>query len=294
MFDGNDVFGSNGGEETHETPGGAAPDTSTDTSGAPGQSVGEPGGGTPPEEWDVPGMGRVNRDELIRGYLRQQDYSRKTQQLSQREREYVQTQQQAAQMEAALQQVRGFLSDRAKIAAYLQQMPGGEPQFQPDQILTAAEAQQLLAQKLGESEQNALRRMQQFRDETLQATYQTQYEQAIDNRLRDIQGRHPELVRVPGMEMLLRQAVASQRPASIDDALSLFDQAASFYSERLRGLAKTVATQPNNPLNRGIQPPSTGAPAPQGEPTNFTGVKDPNLRGLVMQDLEALLARSNG
>jgi hypothetical protein len=249
-----------------------------------------PGG----DEWEIPGVGRVSRDELIKGYLRQQDYSRKTAALSQRDREFESVRQQSTQYEAALRQVHGFLQDRAQLAKYLETLPGGEPQLAPDQILTAAEAQALLQRKLGESEQAQMRRFQEFQQQTLQQTYQTQYEQAIDNKLRDIQGRHPELVKVPGMEVLLRNAVQSQRPQSIDDALSLFDQAATFYATRFKEFAKSGLPSPNNPVNRGVLPPTTGAPAPQAEAQDFSGVKDPNLRNLVIRDIEAILARSPG
>jgi hypothetical protein len=272
--------------DTPDDGGTSALDTGTPTPSAAAPS-------TPSDAWDVPGHGSLSRDEIIKGYLRQQDYTRKTMAAAQREREFGSLQQQHSQQEQILQQVRDFLQDRERLSAYLQQLPGGQPELAPDSILTAAEAQALMQQRLGRTEQQFGERLQQTEQRIIQGIYETQYTQSIDTKLRSLGERYPELTRVPGMEMLLREAVKSQQPQTIEDVMSLFDQAATYYSTQLKGLAKQqVAVQPNNPLTRGILPPSGGAPMPEPEPTDFTGVKDPRLHNLVMQDLQRLAART--
>jgi hypothetical protein len=266
-----------------------------DTSGADtqGGSINDGQQQQQSDVWDVPGIGQVPREELIKGYLRQQDYTRKTMAMSQRDREAEQLRQNYAAMEATLGQVRAFLQDRAQLENYLRQLPGGEPEIAPDTILTAAEAQQLMQRQLGTTQNQFAQQVQQAEQRILQNVYEQQYTQSIDSKLREVGTRHPELTRVPGMELLLREAVKSQKPQSIEQVLSLFDQAAAYYSTQLKGLAKQqVAVKPNNPLNRGIEPPSGGAPMPEPEPTEFTGVKDPNLRNLVMQDLMRMSQRA--
>lgn len=281
-FDPSAVFSSEA-PETPETP--PAQPAETAPEGTPA--------GTPPEMFEVHGVGPVSREELIKGYLRQQDYTRKTMSLSQQQRETETLRQQAAAMEATLQQAREIFSNRAKLEAILKGMPGAEPELPPDQMLTTAEVRSLLQRERGETEAAFMQRLQQAEQRIVTQTYQAQYEQAIDSHLRVIGDRHPELRSVPGVEILIRQAVASQKPRTIEEAFGLFDQAAQFYSNRLKASAKSVIAPPNNPVNRGIEPPSGRTPIPgaSGQPAEFGGVKDPNLRNLVMQDIERVLAR---
>jgi hypothetical protein len=251
---------------------------------------------TPPVEsadtWDVPGVGKVTRDELIKGYLRTQDYTRKTMAVSAKEREFQTLQQQNQALEAAVDQVRTFLQDKARVAAHLQSLGPAEADLQPDAILTAAEAQALLTRKLGESEAGFQKRLEALEEKIVTGSYRQQYESQINSKMVEIGSRHPELRSIPGMEVLLKEAVRSQKPTTIEDALALYEQAGEFYATKLKGLAKTAMVQPNNPLLRGIQPPNGAALAPQQGPTEFSGIKDPNLRDQVIRDLEAILQRS--
>ena len=194
-------------------------------------------------------------------------------------------------MEATLGQVRAFLQNPQQLQQYLTSMGGGQPELAPDQILTTAEAQQLMQQKFGEAETQFNQRLQATEQKIIQGVYETQYTQSIDGKLREIGTRHPELTRIPGIELLLREAVKSQQPQSIEQVLSLFDQAAGYYARQFKGAVQAAAVQPNTPLNRGIEPPSGGAPMPDSEPTSYSGVKDPALRNMVIQDLMRLQAR---
>lgn len=268
-------------------------DTETPDPALTGQP--EPGSepGTPAqtaETWDVPGVGQVGRDELIKGYLRTQDYTRKTMAVSQQQREFDMLRRQGEAMEAALLQARNLLTNRGQLQEYLKQMPGGEPEIPADQILTTADARALMQRQIGESQLTFEKRLQQSEERIITQAYQSQYESAINNTLRTIGDRHPELRSIPGMEVLLRQAVGSQRPGSLDDALALFEQAGQFYASRLKGaVAKSVVGSPNNPLRRGIEPPAGGTPAPDQDGDGFDGVKDPALRNLVLKDVERAL-----
>jgi hypothetical protein len=279
-WDATDVF--SGTQEAEAS----APETGqtdeTQAEGTPAQ--------TPVDAWDVPGVGKVNRDELIKGYLRTQDYTRKTMAISQQQREYDMVKRQGEAMEAALIQARNLLTNRQQLQEYLKQMPGAEPEIPADQIMTAADAQALMRRQIGESQQNFEKRLQQAEERIITQAYQSQYESAINNTLRTIGDRYPELRTIPGMEVLLRQAVGSQQPGDLDQALALFEQAAQFYSGRLKGaVAKQVMGSPNNPLRRGIEPPAVGTPAPEDNGDNYSGVKDPMLRNLVLKDVERAL-----
>jgi hypothetical protein len=268
-------------------------------SGSHGDPGTDPAAGAAPsagsEEFEIPGVGKVSRDEIVKCYLRQQDYTRKTTAISQKEREFQRVHQQATAMERALIEARTLLSDRAKLAQYLASLPGGEPELPADQVLTTADVQALLKRQRTESESVIERRIRETEEKIATQAFEAQYTQTIDSHLRSLGEQHPELKQVPGMERLLREAVSSQNPASIDEALALFSQAAAFYSTRLRGVAKTVVAPPNNPLNRGLVPPSGGrTPAPDPSGDNFSGVKDPGLRDLVMKDIERALLGQRG
>ena len=248
--------------------------------------------------FEVPDVGRVPSSELVKGYLRQADYTRKTQALADRGRQYQQWDQEKQQYEQAMGQLREFLQDKQRISQYLAAM-GGQvqeqaqaPSLDPNEILTAARAQELMTQRETLLQQSFQQRMEQMRQEIFTSSLENQYTESVNTKLRGLGEQYPELRQIPGMERLLREAVKSQNPTSIEQALGLFDQAASFYMKTLDGLAqKRVAQVQKTPLARGIEPPNGAAPAPRPDSTaSYAGVRDPRLRNQVVQDIMRIMS----
>lgn len=235
----------------------------------------------------------VPLSELLKGYSRTADYTRKTQALAS-ERQQYQTREQ--QYQTALREAQQILTNREILEQYLRQM-GATPQqahqvaeqTAPDEVLTYAQAQKLL-----EEREKALEakwsQQQQGTVQQLQLERLTdQYTQTIDQKLDEIATKYPDLPKIPGMDFMLKQAVRMQQPKTVDQALSLLDQAADYYAAQLGEVVKARTPAPASPP-RGIEPPRGAAPLPPTQGA-FTSVTDPRLRDTVIADFERLIKR---
>lgn len=278
----------------------SAPD-SQDTTGIPSPSDTHAESASPPMPsaddpyYDVPNVGRLPVSELVKGYSRQADYTRKTQALAQQARQFQQWDQEKQAYEQALSQLRDFLQDRNRLAQYMAALGGDAqqaPTQDPDEILTAARAQELLAQREQQLQRGFQSQLEQVRQQILTESLENQYSEAVTQKLRALGAQYPELRSIPGMEGLLRQAVKSQNPQGIDEALEMFDQAAQYYMKTIDGLAQSrVAKVQQTPLARGIEPPTAATPAPpRGGADQYTGVRDPRLRDAVIKDIMRIVS----
>lgn len=244
-------------------------------------------------QYDVPEMGRVPASELVKGYLRQADYTRKTQAIADRARQFQQWEQEKGSYEEAFGQLREFLKDKQRLSQYLAVMgqEAAPPDQDPNEILTASRAQELLSAREQQLQSTFRNQLDQMRQEILTSTLENQYSEAVNQKLARVGEQFPELRSIPGMEGLIRQAVKSQNPTSIEHALSLFDQAAQYYMKTIDSVAQSrVAKSQKTPLSRGIEPPASATPSQRPESRDYNGIRDPRLRDQVMKDIMRIVS----
>lgn len=255
----------------------SAPESAPSTTGTPA---------TPSQDlFDVTINGKTERvalDELRKGYSRHSDYTRKTQELAERERLY---QTQLSQYEAALQEVKNFLEDKERLKAYYDQLAGeaANAAAQSGEPVTQQTIQQLMAQQ----QQAYQYQLQQLSHQMQVNQLQADYTPKVEAKIQALKGQYPEL-NSPRTERLLRMEVLQRQPGSLDEALSALDQVAAEIAGDLGNVLKSRAAQggapASNPLTNGIEPRGGSGPMPPAQP-NFKSVRDPGLRELVMQDL---------
>lgn len=238
--------------------------------------------------YDVTINGQVQKvplQELLKGYSRQSDYTRKTQELAERERAY---QFQTQQYEAALGELKSFLEDRDRVQTYLQSlMQEHEAQNianDPNQLLTAEQAQALMDQRL---QQLAAYQQQQLMgvQHQMQVSQLTeQYTPKVDQKVAELKSRFPAL-NSPRTERMLRMETLNRRPQSLQEAMQVMEDVANEIHGDISNIFKTTGSQglPSQ-LSNGIEPrggqgqmPTPNAP--------FKGIKDPALRAAVLDDL---------
>lgn len=233
---------------------------------------------------------KVGLQELLNGYSRHADYTQRTQELSRREGEWTTR---LGQYERAIQELRGVLSDRAKLAQILQQMPAAEGGNEGDEILTRAQVEEMRKQWFQEFEENQSKRMQAQQ-------YQAQVGQLKNQFLGDLRGvydaaaeRYPMLKKLPLFNEL-RLKVGTYEPQSIADAKALL-------ANEIRELARDNGWDPQGPSNGyggaapaappGIEPPGGGGLMPPEGP-RFSTVRDPGLKSAVLADIEQMMRAS--
>lgn len=219
----------------------------------------------------------VPLSELLKGYSRTADYTRKTQALSERERQY---QGRIGEYEAALGEIANLLDNEELLKQYIAkrfaQAQQVQQQGQPPQQLTMEQIQQLLAQQ----QQATQGQMQQ-----LYTTIQTQqlaneYGQQINAKLATLKQQHPSVFFRPGMERLIREEVQQMGPTNVAEALKAFETVVQGYAKDLAKQGTTAAQL------RSIEPPG-GSPAMPKSEDDFGDIRDPRLRQKVIEDILA-------
>lgn len=276
--------------------GSAAPDTTVTT---PDQ------GSTPPADeptYEVTIGGQkqsVPLSELLKGYSRTADYTRKTQALAQERQQYQGWQEREGQYRSALTEAQQILTNREILEQYLRQMGASPQQAQqtaeqavpdPDEVLTRAQAQKLLEERERALEAKFEQRQQTTTQQLQLERLTDQYNQAITVKLDELAEKYPDLPKIPGMDFMLKQAVRQQKPQTVEQALSLMDQAAAYYASQVGELVKGKIPAAPPPV-RGIEPPRGAAPLSPNQGT-FKSVTDPRLRETVVADFERLINRS--
>lgn len=229
---------------------------------------------------------KVGLQELLNGYSRHADYTQRTQELARREGDWTTR---LGQYERAIQELRGVLTDRQKLAQILQQMPQGEGgEADGDEILTRAQVEQMRQQWFQEFEQSQQQRWQAHQ-------YKSQVESLKGQFMGDLQGvyqaasrQYPMLAKLPLFNEL-RLKVGTYEPQSIADAKALL-------ANEIRELAKAngweVTGQPMAaPPSQGIEPPGGGGLMP-AEGQRYASLKDPGLKNSVIADIEQLMRAS--
>lgn len=252
-------------------------------------------GGSPAQEqlYEVRHRGKVFKvglQELLNGYSRHADYTQRTQELTQREKDWTTR---LGQYENAIRELRGVMSDRQKLAQILSQMPAAEGATDGDEILTRAQVEAMRKQWF---EEFAAQQTNQFQARE----YQGQVNQLKNQYLGELQGvyssfaeQFPMLKKLPLFNEL-RLKVGTFDPQSIADAKALL-------ANEIRELAKEAgwapagAVQPHvngggvsTPVVPGIEPPGgAGLMPPEGP--RFSSLRDPGLKSAVLGDIEQLM-----
>lgn len=229
---------------------------------------------------------KVGLDELRNGYSRQQDYTRKAQELAQRERDWTAR---LGHYEKAIQETRALLTDRAKLAQILQSMPAGQDNAdEGDELLTRSQVDAMRAKWFEEYEarQEQKRQAQQYEAEVkeLKNTYMGQLREVYDS----MGEQFPALKKLPLFNEI-RMKVGSYEPQSIEDAKALFANEVKELAKE-QGWVSGAATVANGAPS-GIEPPGgVGIMPAEGE--KFSTVRDPRLKSAVLQDIEQLMRAS--
>jgi hypothetical protein len=233
----------------------------------------------PEPEFDVTVDGqtlKVPQSELLKGYSRNADYTRKTQALAEREKQW---QGKLSEYESAFTEIAGFLDSEDQIKAYIakrfaqQQQAQGVPPGQQS-YLTPQQMQAELAKVQKGFEQRLTALQMDMGVQQLASQMGTQ----VDAKLVELKTKYPQVFFRPGMERLIREEVGQLGAKNIGEALKGFEDVVSGYA---RDLAKSSGA----PMGvRGIEPPGGVATMPR-EQGDFSDVRDPRLREQVMQDL---------
>lgn len=246
----------------------------------------DPFGAAPEPEFEVTVDGKtlkVPQSELLKGYSRQQDYTRKTQALSEKEKQW---QGKLSEYENAFTEIASFLDNEEQIKAYIakrfaqQQQAAGIPPGQ-QQYLTPQQMERALQNMQSTFEQRLAALQMDMGVQSMAA----QMGQQVDAKLGELKSKFPQVFFRPGMEKLIRDEVAQLKPGSIGEALKAFEEVTTAFA---RDLSKTTGA----PQVRGIEPPG-GVPTMPGETPDFSDVRDPRLRQQVINDIMRGMGRNS-
>lgn len=198
---------------------------------------------------------KVPLDELRNGYQRQQDYTTKSMRLAEERRQLEAIQKEHSTLRAEREQIRQFLQNRQAVEEYLRQLQGYDT---PDQPVTAAQMQAFMDRQLAMREQAMNDRLAKAEQDLEIKQTAAQYRQQIDKTIASALEQYPELKSVRRIAEILNAEVAERQPASLDEALQLFQVVAKEQAEGLRSFAaeeKKKAAVASTKLSRGIEPP---------------------------------------
>lgn len=224
---------------------------------------------------------KVPLDELRSGYSRQQDYTRKTTELSEWRR---QAEEQVQQYATRLQQYEALIQD-PRVRNYLESLNAGNESL--EDVPTVANVQKLLESRTAQIEQTISERIAAAQAEMEIKHLQSTYEEQLATTFRGVSEKFPFLSGIPGIEMQLRKAVAERGPQNIDEAKKLLVEVATSHAQKVvdhfQNQQKTDAITRAKQL-KGIEPPGGQAPPPL-ESAMKLGSKD--LREQAIADLVA-------
>lgn len=218
------------------------------------------------------------------GNLRQEDYTRKTQEAAELKKAAQAVLQQSQQWKQEREALKEFLQNPQMVAEYLQQI-GGQPPVQPQQpqidpngVLTAQEAEMLVQQRLAQlaqAQQHELQEVRNWAQQEIQSTIAQveniretgAYAKEIDTHLKSVFAEHPLLNSIEAAEDLIRWKVYNLQPKTIEETKELFSKVAKEQVDKI-----TAAYNDYNKRNivakqklvtNNIEPPGGGGVVPQ-------------------------------
>jgi len=275
-----------GSEEISETTTPAA-STVEDTSTTQTAPVVQP---DPSIEVDFDGEKRkLTAKEIRDGYLRQQDYTRKTTEIA-RVRKAAETVAQAYQQQQEERAAYAtFMSDKARVAEYMAKQFGpdgvaallehlqGTQLEDPNTPATLSKVEQLTSQKLAEIQRAQVEMEQRFqqtleerlereRNDLATRAQRVEYDRVLNPFVDKLLEDNPILQAVDNVETLIRFKVARMNPQDPDEAKEMFQKVVKEQVEKLQ--TKFVETNKQTLLNKeklrqGIEPPGGAGVVPQ-------------------------------
>lgn len=229
---------------------------------------------------------KVPRSEVVSGYQRQQDYTRKTMEAAEQRKAWEAERQ---QVYARVEELKTWLSNPANLQTYLQQVTQQRGYEDPNSPLTAAQAEHLVQARFAQQQQILDQKLSQKEVEIEQRQQAQSYLQDLNATVKGLLDTHSELKSIDGIDALLYKDVAAMQPGSLDDAKAMFATAAKARADKLQAhfteLQKRSATQTAK-LQRGIEPPG-GAGVPAAPSQTFKRLGDPDLLKSVVDELMA-------
>jgi hypothetical protein len=270
----------------------SAPDPSPAQGGQPSEAKSAP---DPVVEVDF-GDGRVEKltpKQIKEGYLRQQDYTKKTQELATQRKQAEQVFGEYQKLAQERQEVISLLQNPQALMYLAQQQLAASQgsNFDPNAPASLGQAQELaqaqtaqLAQYVQQLEHAMDERDQQTKAEAAQLVKDqleyVEYSKSITNTLDKVWETHPVLKAVPEIEDVIRFRVAQMQPQTIEETLQAFEkvgeQVAKQLGEKFSEVNKAQSIAKQKLVNQGIEPPG-GSGLPASQPQSY---RDPKTNTL--------------
>ena len=223
--------------------------------------------------------------EIRNGYQRNRDYTQKTMELSEMRKAW---EREKAEITNKTEELRKWMSDPQNLKQYYDYLVQQQGFETPDQPMTAAQVQQMLAKERTAQQAQVKAMLDHERNEMTTKQQAAAISQEISGTIKGLLESHSELQSVDGIEALLYKDVASQHPDSVEEAKRLFAEAAAKRAEKLRTTfmeqQKRSAVDAEK-LKKGIQPPGGTGVVSTSQPKFKLGSMD--LRNAVLADITA-------
>lgn len=238
---------------------------------------------------DVNGL-KMTLKQVREGYMRQADYTRKTQELAARAKEAEQWQQELQQLKQREQTLRQSLSDPNEVLGYAVSQFGPEQvqawlqgqihsnaaaqgqALDPRMVAQMAQAQVAKAinpvtSEIGKVREETQASIRQAVEQLKLEREQAEHERALASTFGEIFSQHPELRAVGEMEDILRYRAFAKQPETIEQAKQFLVEEAQRQAAAIRGLlvAEKKADAVEKAKLQAVEPP--GGVGPSHQPT---------------------------
>lgn len=245
-------------------------------------------------ELELKWNGRVQRVPQSRAIELAQmgfDYTQKMQDLARQREQVQQWVEEKQQYDAALAEVRQFLTDRQRLRQYLEQLEQVSTEDAQQAVqsgqLTPEQIQHLLAQQQAQTVQMLQAMQARMYVDQLAGNYA----QEFDRTIQGLREQFPVLNAIPRADRLIKEEVAAMQPRTLEEAKQFMVEVARNMAEHARQqFGKLSAASPL----KGIEPPGGAGPMPQAPPGFKGKISDPQFKELVMQDLQRILSQGKG
>lgn len=249
--------------------------------------------------------------------LRQQDYTKKTQEIAEMRRQAEQVYRAYQQMAQEREQLREFFSNEENVLRLVAEQYGpqamqrlmqtlagqqAQPQITPDSPATVEQAQRI-AEQQARALQAEMAKLQAQLEQTTEdklnkLRYEqevTEYKKVLDPVVQRIFEDNPILSAIDGMEEVIRFKVYQRNPQTPQEAIEAFNAVAKEQVERLNqkynDLNKQRLVSKQKLVSQGIEPP--GGQPPQPEAKKYRKGNDVDWKA-ISADAEAYMRQKGG
>lgn len=210
--------------------------------------------------------------DFYKGHLRQDDYTRKTQELATQRKQFEQALPQIERLYQEHQALVQLIEDKDKLTKWMQtrfQQQGQEPSSQEVQAVKQQEQKiAALMQHIQQLEGRMQQQGQQFVTQTRAEIETAQLSEKVDAHLQGIFKDMPALSAIDNVEDILRFKVFNRNPQTLDEAKQFFSEEAKGLVEKVKkAFGVQVQQQAAPAAPRGIEPPGGAGSAPPQKPS---------------------------